>query len=105
VTQTVRTTVRLPSDLQQQVDSLAAAKGMTGQALIRRAVGDFIQRSDPDAASSKSGDLASSVYRQALVNEFSQATLDLMLRDRPASDRDEVLLTVQQRMEKFHGKK
>jgi hypothetical protein len=37
--------------------------------------------------------------------EFTQATVDILLRDRSPSDRDEVLLTVQQRMEKFHGKK
>jgi predicted DNA-binding protein len=105
VTQTVRTTVRLPSRLQQQLDSLAAASGMTGQALIRRAVDDYVQRNDLDAAPNAGGGMESSVYRQALVNEFSQVALDVMLRDRPASDRDEVLQTVQQRMEKFHGKK
>jgi predicted DNA-binding protein len=106
VTQTVRTTVRLPSTLQQQIESLARALGLTCTALIRRALEDYILRSDElPVPQNANADFASSISRIALTTEFTQATVDILLRDRAASDRDEVLLTVKQRMEKFHGKK
>jgi hypothetical protein len=43
--------------------------------------------------------------RLALITEFSQAGVDVLLRQLPANKRDEVIRTVEQRMEQFHGQK
>jgi hypothetical protein len=102
--QIVRTTVGIPTSTYRQIETLARASGLSGGAIIRRAVDDFIQRNDPEAVPEARGDIAVSISRIALTTEFTQATVDILLRDRSPSDRDEVLLTVQQRMEKFHGK-
>ena len=106
MTKITRKSVGLPTSTYQQIESLARTSGLSGSAIIRRAVADFIQRSDPSGKSQNgNGDIAASISRIALTTEFTQATVDILLRDRAPGDRDEVLLTVQQRMEKFHGGK
>jgi hypothetical protein len=106
VTNLVRKTVGFPAGIHQQIDNLARSRGVSRAAIIRSALEEFIRRAgQADGPLSDTADIASSISRMALTTEFSQATLDILLRDRSPSDRDEVLLTVQQRMEKFHGKK
>jgi metal-responsive CopG/Arc/MetJ family transcriptional regulator len=106
VTNITRKSVGLPTSTYQQIEHLARTNGLSGSAIIRRAVDDYIQRCDPSAKPQNGdGDIAASISRIALTTEFTQATVDILLRDRSPSDRDEVLLTVQQRMKKIHGKK
>ena len=100
----VRTTVRLPSGTQQQIDSLARVRGITAAAMIRHAVGDYLHRAEALAAAVPTASGAD-LTRIALTTEFTQASVDVLLRELAPGKREEVLLTVEQRMGQFHGQK
>ena len=89
----VRTTVRLSSNIQKQIDSLARVRGITAAAMIRHAVGDYLRRAEalPAAAPVTSG---ADLTRIALTTEFTQASVDVLLRELAPGKREEVLLTV-----------
>ncbi|MEH6758894.1 MAG: CopG family transcriptional regulator [Parasphingorhabdus sp.] len=100
MTDTIRTTVRLPSSIQQQIEALARARGISGVDVVRSAIEEYLQRVETDR---ESGGI--NLQRLALITEFSQAGVDVLLRQLPANKRDEVIRTVEQRMEQFHGQK
>ena len=105
MTDTVRTTVRLPSIIQHRIDSLALASGLTVAAVIRRAVEDFLVRVEPVGPGHNGLPAATPcLTRIALTTEFTQAAVDVLLRESMPEKRDEILLSVDQRMEQFHGK-
>jgi|TARA_R110002049_G_scaffold308445_1_gene512496 predicted DNA-binding protein len=100
LTDTVRTTVRLPSAIQQQIESLAHARGISGVDIVRGAVEEYLRRVETDRENA-----SINLQRIALITEFAQAGVDVLLRQLPDNKRDEVIRTVEQRMEQFHGQK
>ncbi len=97
-----RTTVRLPSQTRHRIESLARARGLTGASIVRSAIEDFLSRAETglDVTSATLG-------RIALTTEFTQAAVDILLGNVPDSDkvRDQVIHTVETRMERYHGQK
>lgn len=100
MTDTIRTTVRLPSSIQQQIETLARARGISGVDVVRSAVEEYLRRVKTDRESA-----GINLQRLALITEFAQAGVDVLLRQLPDHKRDEVIRTVEQRMEQFHGQK
>jgi hypothetical protein len=97
----IRTTVRLPSLIHEQIESVAQARSATAQAIVRLAIEQFLRQVERDSASPSSADLT----RIALTTEFTQASIEVLLREYAPEYRDHILLTVEQRMGTYHGQK
>ena len=91
----IRTTLAMPADVYSQIDAISRDRGVTRNAVIRDAIGHYLTRNDGSA----------SLSRIATTTEFTQAAVDVLLRHQAPETRDEILLTVEQRMGMFHGQK
>ncbi len=92
----VRTTLAMPASVYDQVDAISRDRGVTRNAVIRDAVAQYLTR--PAGVSLDLG-------RIAMLNEFIQAAVDILIRQQAPDKREEIILTVEQRMERFHGQK
>jgi hypothetical protein len=73
-----------------------ALRGLNRTQLIRNAVNDYIDRGNNAAA-------PENPKRVAMLREFTQVALDVLIREQAPERREEILATVQDRMEKYHA--
>ena len=92
----VRMTLAMPAVVYDQIDAISRDRGITRTRLIRDAVDAYLLRS-----ASPSADPG----RMATLAEFTQAAVDILIRQQAPDKREEIILTVEQRMERFHGQK
>jgi len=98
--------VGIPALSYQQIEHLSLARGVARAVIIRAALEDYLSRIEADDNPDNiSGVIEKSISRLALTSEFTQAGVDVLLRELPSDRRDEVMRTVDQRMEKYYGKK
>ena len=86
----------MPASVYDQVDAISRDRGITRNAVIRDAVAQYLTR--PVGVSLDLG-------RIAMLNEFIQAAVDILIRQQAPDKREEIILTVEQRMERFHGQR
>ena len=91
----IRTSVGFSAALIRQIDAFCAEQRIARPDLIRDAVGHYLTRKEGSP----------SLSRIATTTEFTQAAVDVLLRHQAPETRDEILLTVEQRMGLFHGQK
>ena len=89
-----RMTLAMPADVYDQIDAIARDRGITRTAVIRDAVSAYLLRSVGPSADQR---------RMATLAEFTQAAVDILIRQQAPDKREEIILTVDQRMERFHG--
>lgn len=89
-----RITLAMPAVVYEQIDAIARDRGITRTAVIRDAVSAYLLRSVGPS---------SDQHRMATLAEFTQAAVDILIRQQAPDKREEIILTVDQRMERFHG--
>lgn len=89
-----RITVHLDKDRVQQLDARCAMGETTRAGVIREAVSAFL---DGHVGVNTNFD------RIAMTSEFTQAAVDILIREQAPDRRDEILATVEDRMEKYHA--
>lgn len=92
----VRTTVGIPISAHAKIDELSRSRGVPRATVIRDAIADYLSRPN---------EVTANLARIAMTSEFTQAAVDILIRQQAPEKRDEILLTVEQRMERFHGPK
>jgi hypothetical protein len=103
LTNIVRTTVGITASIYNQIDALARVRGVTRATVIRAAIEAFIARNNAATDGFETANL--NLPRIALLCEFSQASADVLLRELAPDKRAQVLQTVTERMEHYHGQK
>ena len=91
-----RITLAMPADVYERIDAIARDRGITRTAVIRDAMTQYLLRSVGPSADQR---------RMATLAEFTQAAVDILIRQQAPDKREEIILTVDQRMERFHGQK
>jgi metal-responsive CopG/Arc/MetJ family transcriptional regulator len=86
----LRTSVAFSEPRARQIDQLCVERGTTRAAFIRDAVIKVLDDKTDSA-------------RVALTTEFSQVALDVLIDQHAPDRRADILATVQQRLEKYHG--
>ena len=71
-----------------------ALRGLNRTQLIRNAINDYIERGNNAAAN---------LNRIAMTAEFTQVAVDIMISEQMPERREDILATVQDRMEKYHA--
>lgn len=89
-----RTTVALSPAIIRQLDAIARARKTTRAAVLRDAVTGYCDDYEAGPETRR---------RMAMVAEYSQAALDVILRERYPQRVDQVVAVTAERMEKFHG--
>jgi metal-responsive CopG/Arc/MetJ family transcriptional regulator len=89
-----RATIHIAEDRLQQLDARCAEKGTTRAAVIRDAISAYLDR-QPGSDTNFS--------RIASLSEFTQAAVDILIREQAPDRRDEILATVEERMERYHA--
>ena len=92
----IRRSLSLPSAVYGEIVALSRERGITPNAVIRDAVAQYLTRSVSPSADPG---------RMATLAEFTQAAVDILIRQQAPDKREEIILTVEQRMERFHGQK
>lgn len=87
-------TVRIPRDLRDQVDAVAARQNRTPSDVIRLAIEHFV-------AGAKRVD--DSQLRHMRVTEYTQIALDAIIRENHPELRDHLIAQTDLRMEQYHG--
>lgn len=90
----VRTSVLFNADRVAQIDKFCLDSGTTRSALIREAVDAYLDRRSS---------LPENPKRVAMLREFNQVALDVLIREQAPERREEILATVQDRMERYHA--
>ncbi len=90
----VRTTIAIAEPQAHQLDMLSVERGVTRSAIIRDAIHDYLKRSDQQNAN---------LGRMAMTSEFTQIAVDILIREQAPERRDEILATVEERMERYHA--
>ena len=97
---TIRMSVSLRADICTQIEQ---ARGVSRGSVLRDAIDAFIART---TANSDGADISHlNLSRIALLCEFSQASADVLLREIAPDKRGQVIQTVTERMEQYHGQK
>ena len=91
-----RFTLAMPADVYEKIGVLSRDRGITRTAIIRDALTEYLLRSVGPSSDQR---------RMATLAEFTQAALDILIRQQAPEKREEIILTVDQRMERFHGQK
>ena len=78
----------------KQMDAFSLNKGTTRSSVIRDAVHDYLDRQPSSEANLK---------RIAMMTEFAQVALDILIRELAPDRREDILATVQERMERYHA--
>lgn len=89
-----RTTVSFDDASIGKIDALCERKKTTRSAVIRKAVDAYLDRQSTPPENSK---------RAAMLREFTQVALDVLIREQAPERREEILATVQDRMERYHA--
>ena len=87
-------TVRIPRDLRDQVDAVAARQNRSTSDVIRLAIEQFV-------AGAKRAD--DSQLRHMRVTEYTQIALDAIIRENHPELRDHLIAQTDLRMEQYHG--
>ncbi len=77
-----------------QVDQLCALRGMTRSRFVRDAIEVYLAQQSARTAS---------LERIAMTSEFTQVAVDIMISEQMPERREDILATVQDRMEKYHA--
>jgi hypothetical protein len=103
----VRLTVGLPALTHSQVNDLSRARRVSCSDIVRTAVTDYLERTSANDAdqSSAPANFQQNPYRMTLLGEAAQVGIDVLLRELAPEKREEVLHTVEKRLEQFHVKK
>ena len=77
----------------RQIDQCSLEKGTTRSAVLRDAVQGYLDRQlgSPDAK------------RSAMLCEYTQVAVDVLIREQAPERREEIMATVQDRMERYHA--
>lgn len=89
-----KVTVNFADDRIKQLDAICAVNGSIRSAIIRQAVDAYLDRSVGGTTN---------FDRIAMTSEFTQAAVDILIREQAPDRRDEILATVEERMEKYHA--
>jgi metal-responsive CopG/Arc/MetJ family transcriptional regulator len=87
-------TVNLTDDRIQQLDARCAENGTIRSAVIREAVNAYLD--------GREGGITN-FGRIAMTSEFTQVAVDILIREQAPDRRDEILATVEERMEQYHA--
>jgi metal-responsive CopG/Arc/MetJ family transcriptional regulator len=90
----LRTTVLLSEARMRQLDEHCAGQGTTRSGIIRDAISSYLDR--PSGSDTN-------FTRIASLSEFTQAAVDILIREQAPDRRDEILATVEERMERYHA--
>jgi metal-responsive CopG/Arc/MetJ family transcriptional regulator len=90
----LKTSISLSEARVRQLDLICAARGTTRASVIREAIHAYLEH-----------DLRRSVdfKRLAMVSEFTQVAVDILIREQAPERRDDILATVQERMGQYHA--
>lgn len=69
-------------------------RGINRTALIRTAVSEYLDRHESVAANFK---------RIAMMTEFTQLAVDILVREQAPNRREDIVAAVQERMERYHA--
>lgn len=90
----LKTSVSLSEDRVRQLDAACTEQGTTRASLIRTAVHEFLDRETGKRTN---------FGRLAMTSEFTQVAVDILIREQMPERREDILATVQDRMEKYHA--
>jgi metal-responsive CopG/Arc/MetJ family transcriptional regulator len=91
----LRTSIAFGEARALQIDQLCETQGITRTAMIRDAVNAYLDRQGQGTLNTE---------RMAMTSEFTQAAVDILIREQAPERRDEIIATVEQRMELYHAK-
>lgn len=89
-----RITIWLSTSAIRRLDQLAKSRGSTRVSVIREALDQFL---DDDRQS------GANLKRLAMVSEYTQAAIDVLMREQHPARVEDLVQVVASRMEKFHG--
>ena len=92
--QYLRRSVAIGEAQARALDAACIARGTTRAALIRDAIHEFLERPSGSPDNDK---------RTAMLVEFTQYAVDVLIRTQAPERREEILTTVQDRMERYHS--
>lgn len=90
----LRATVSFDEAMAERIDKVCSARGISRRAFVRTAIHDFLER---EAGSS------ANLNRIAMMSEFTQVAVDILIREQAPDRREDILATVQERMERYHA--
>ena len=90
----VRTSIQLDAQCLDRLDQRCREQGTTRSAIIRDAVAHYL------GGNAGSGD---QLRRSAMLSEFTQAAVDVLISEQAPDRREDILAAVQERMERYHG--
>ena len=107
----VKTSIDLPEVHVSGLDAICAARSTTRAAIIRDAIREFLDRQ------SGSSDILDALRefldrqkvssdidkRTAMLGEFTQYAVDVLIRTQAPDTREDILSTVQDRMERYNA--
>ena len=89
-----RAQVRFDDASIAKIDALCAIRQTTRSSIIREAVTAYLDRH---------ASIPENPKRIAMLREFTQVALDVLIREQAPERREEILATVQDRMERYHA--
>jgi Arc/MetJ-type ribon-helix-helix transcriptional regulator len=90
----LRTSVQLSEHHLRRVDDHCIVKGTTRSAVLRDALNAYLEQQENPKANFE---------RMAMTLEFTQVAIDILIRKQAPDRRDDILTTVDERMELYHA--
>jgi metal-responsive CopG/Arc/MetJ family transcriptional regulator len=90
----LKTSISLSEARVRQLDEVCVERGTTRASLLRDAIHEFLERNSSGSANFK---------RMAMMTEFTQVAVDILIREQAPDRREDILATVQERMERHHA--